>query len=112
MALLFAMVLGADSIDDCDVLRAGRTRPLLAGWIPAPSTLDVSARVHVRARAPVGQAAWGVARGRVAGWRRPGEGRLVTDVNSFIGELCGRGKHGAAFGYTRLGDHPILDHAG
>ena len=39
MALLFAMVLGADSIDDCDVLRAGRTRPLLAGWIPAPSTL-------------------------------------------------------------------------
>jgi len=36
----------------------------------------------------------------------------VTDVNSFIGEVCGRGKHGAAFGYTRLGDHPILDHAG
>src|SRR3954447_10088520 len=29
MALLFAMVLGADSIDDCDVLRAGRTRRLL-----------------------------------------------------------------------------------
>ena len=27
MALLYAMVLGADSIDDCDVLRAGRTRP-------------------------------------------------------------------------------------
>ena len=24
--LLFAMVLGADSIDDCDVLRSGRTR--------------------------------------------------------------------------------------
>jgi hypothetical protein len=26
MALVFAMALGADSIDDCDVLRAGRTR--------------------------------------------------------------------------------------
>jgi hypothetical protein len=29
MALVFAIVLGADSIDDCDVLRAGRTRRLL-----------------------------------------------------------------------------------
>jgi hypothetical protein len=28
MALLFAMVMGADSIDDTDVLRAGRTRRL------------------------------------------------------------------------------------
>jgi hypothetical protein len=32
-------VLGADSIEDCDVLRAGRTGRLLGGWIPAPSTL-------------------------------------------------------------------------
>ena len=39
MALLFAMVLGADSIDDADVLRAGRARRLLGGWLPAPSTL-------------------------------------------------------------------------
>jgi hypothetical protein len=44
MALLFAMVLGADSIDDCDVLRAGRTRRLLGGWIPAPSTLGTFLR--------------------------------------------------------------------
>jgi len=36
MALIFAMVLGADSIDDCDVLRAGRTRRLLGAWSPAP----------------------------------------------------------------------------
>ena len=39
MALVYAMVLGADCIDDCDVLRAGRTRRLLGGWLPAPSTL-------------------------------------------------------------------------
>jgi hypothetical protein len=31
MALVYAMVLGADSIDDTDVLRAGRTRRLLGG---------------------------------------------------------------------------------
>src|SRR4051794_39986777 len=52
MALVFAMVLGADSIEDCDVLRAGRTRRLLGGWLPAPSTLGTFLRAftfgHVR----------------------------------------------------------------
>ncbi len=52
MALIFAMVLGADNIDDCDVLRAGRTRRLLGGWIAAPSTLGTFLRAftfgHVR----------------------------------------------------------------
>ena len=45
-------------------------------------------------------------------WRAgagPGEGRLVIDVDSFVGEVCGRLKQGAAYGYTRLlGYHPIL----
>jgi len=52
MALIYAMVLGADSIDDTDVLRAGRTRRLLGGWLPAPSTLGTFLRAftfgHVR----------------------------------------------------------------
>jgi hypothetical protein len=52
LALLYAMVLGADSIDDCDLLRAGRTGRLLGGWIPAPSTLGTFLRAftfgHVR----------------------------------------------------------------
>ena len=45
-------------------------------------------------------------------WRAgagPGEGRLVIDVDSFVGEVCGRLKQGAAYGYTKLlGYHPIL----
>jgi hypothetical protein len=52
MALLFAMVLGADSIDDTGVLRAGRTGRLLGGWLPASSTLGTFLRAftfgHVR----------------------------------------------------------------
>ena len=52
MALIFAMVLGADSIDDAELLRAGRTRRLLGGWLPAPSTLGTFLRAftfgHVR----------------------------------------------------------------
>jgi hypothetical protein len=39
----------------------------------------------------------------------PGTDRLVIDVDSFVGEVCGRLKQGAAYGYTRLlGYHPIL----
>jgi hypothetical protein len=52
IALIYAMVLGADSIDDVDVLRAGRTGRLLGGWMPAPSTLGMFLRAftfgHVR----------------------------------------------------------------
>ena len=52
MALIYGMALGADCIDDCEVLRAGRTRRLLGGWLPAPSTLGTFLRAftfgHVR----------------------------------------------------------------
>jgi hypothetical protein len=52
MTLVYAMALGADSIDDCQVLRTGRTGRLLGGWIPAPSTLGSFLRAftfgHVR----------------------------------------------------------------
>jgi hypothetical protein len=110
MALLYSMVLGADSIDDTDVLRAGRTRRLLGGWLPAPSTLGTFLRAftfgHVRQLdALLGRAlerAWKAGAG-------PGAGRLVVDVDSFVGEVCGRLKQGAAYGYTHLlGYHPIL----
>src|SRR3954447_3975142 len=110
MALLFAMVLGADSIEDCDVLRAGRTRRLLGGWVPAPSTLGTFLRAftfgHVRQLdALLGQAierAWTAGAG-------PGAGPPVIDVDSFVGEVCGYQKQGAGYGYTKvLGYHPIL----
>src|SRR3954465_4983024 len=110
MALLYAMVLGADSIDDTGVLRAGRTGRLLGGWIPAPSTLGTFLRAftfgHVRQLdALLGRSierAWKDGAG-------PGEGRLLIDVDSFLGEVCGYQKQGAAYGYTkRFGYHPIL----
>jgi hypothetical protein len=110
MALLFAMVLGADGLDDCDLLRAGRTRRLLGGWLPAPSTLGTFLRAftfgHVRQLdkllAESLQRAWKAGAG-------PGDGRLVIDLDSFVGEVCGYQKQGAAYGYTRIfGYHPIL----
>ena len=110
MALIYAMALGADCIDDCDVLRAGRSRRLLGGWLPAPSTLGTFLRAftfgHVRQLDRVlGEAlqrAWKAGAG-------PGDGRLTVDVDSFVGEVHGHAKQGAAFGYTRQrGYHPIV----
>ena len=110
MALVFAMLLGADCIDDCALLGAGRTRRLLGGWLPAPSTLGTFLRAftfgHVRQLDRV------LGETLARAWRAgagPGDGRLVVDVDSFIGEVHGHKKQGVGFGYTRRrGYHPLL----
>jgi Transposase DDE domain group 1 len=110
MSLIYAMALGADSIDDCELLRSGRTRRLLGGWVAAPSTLGTFLRAftfgHVRQLDRV------LAEALTRAWRAgagPGEGRLTVDVDSFVGEVHGYQKQGAAFGYTReRGYHPLL----
>ena len=39
----------------------------------------------------------------------PGSGRLIVEDDNYVGEVFGRTKQGAAFGYTRQrGYHPIL----
>jgi hypothetical protein len=110
MTLVSAMALGADCIDDCDVLRAGRTGQVLGHAVAAPSTLGTFLRAftfgHVRQLDRVLTDALTRAWQAGAG---PGEGRLVVDVDSFVGEVHGRSKQGAAFGYTRVrGYHPLL----
>jgi hypothetical protein len=110
MTLISAMALGADCIDDCDVLRAGPTRQLLGHGVAAPSTLGTFLRSftfgHVRqldrVLAQSLQRAWAAGAG-------PGDDRLVVDVDSFVGEVYGYAKQGAGYGYThKLGYHPIL----
>jgi len=110
MTLVSAMALGADCIDDCDVLRAGRTDQVLGHRVAAPSTLGTFLRAftfgHVRQLDRV------MAESLRRAWRAgagPGDGRLVVDVDSFVGEVHGRFKQGAAFGYTRVrGYHPLI----
>src|SRR4051794_26878064 len=110
MTLVSAMTLGADCIEDCDLLRAGRTGQVLGHDVVAPSTLGTFLRAftfgHVRQLDRVlGQTltrAWQAGAG-------PRDGRLVVDVDSFVGEVHGHAKQGAAFGYTRVrGYHPIV----
>src|SRR3954467_13295127 len=110
MTMVSAMALGADCIDDCDVLRSGQTAAVVGHGVAAPSTLGTFLRAftfgHVRQLDRVlGETltrAWAAGAG-------PGDERLVVDVDSFVGETFGPRKQGAAFGYTRVrGYHPIL----
>lgn len=110
MTLVSAMALGADCIEDCDVLRSGQTATVLGHRVCAPSTLGTFLRSftfgHVRqldrVLADSLKRAWGAGAG-------PGDQRLIVDVDSFVGEVHGRGKQGASFGYThKRGYHPIL----
>ena len=110
MTMVSAMALGADCIEDCDILRSGRTVAVLGHRVVAPSTLGTFLRAfsfgHVRqldrVLADSLTSAWTAGAG-------PGAERLVVDVDSFVGEVHGYAKQGAGFGYTgRRGYHPIL----
>ena len=83
---------------------------MLGHRVAAPSTLGTFLRAftfgHVRQLDRVlGESierAWRTGAG-------PGKQRLVLDVDSFVGEVHGYHKQGAAFGYTRQrGYHPLL----
>lgn len=110
LSLCHAIAAGADSIDDADVLRSGGTEALLGHRAMAPSTLGTFLRAftfgHVRqldrVLAEAIKRAWAAGAG-------PGERRLVIDIDSFVGEVHGYAKQGAARGYTgELGYHPLL----
>ncbi len=110
LSLVHAMAAGADSIDDCDLLRAGGTEAVLGHKAMAPSTLGTFLRAfsfgHVRQLDRVlGEAlarAWSAGAG-------PGSRRLVIDIDSFVGEVHGYQKQGAGFGYSgERGYHPLL----
>lgn len=109
MTLISGMLAGADCIDDMDVLRAGSTGLVLGHRVMAPSTLGTFLRAfsfgHVRQLDRVLDVA--LARAWAAG-AGPGDGPLVIDVDSFIGEVYGYAKQGAGYGYSRVyGYHPL-----
>jgi hypothetical protein len=110
MSLVSGMLAGGDCIDDMDVLRAGSTGLVLGHDVMAPSTLGTFLRAftfgHVRQLDRVLDQT--LARAWAAG-AGPGDQRLVIDIDSFIGEVCGYQKQGAGYGYTKkLGYHPLL----
>ena len=105
MSLVHGMICGADRIDQVNLLRAGSTQLIVGHRVMAPSTLGAFLRAfsfgHVRQLDHVLARAWHAGAG-------PGDGPLVIDIDSFVGEVFGDQKDGAAYGYTHvLGYHPI-----
>jgi hypothetical protein len=111
LTVIGGMLAGGDSIDDCDVLRSAAL-PELFDQVRAPSTVGTWLRSfrwhHVRqldaASRELLVRQWAAG----AGPADPG-GPLTIDVDSTIVAVYGRGKQGAAFGYTNVrGYHPQL----
>ena len=108
LSVVFAMLAGADSIDDIERLRAGaagavtglrpRAATTVGNWLRAFSFGQVR-----QLDAVCGELlarAWGVG-------ARPE--RLVIDLDSSITEVHGHKKAGARYGHTRvLGYHPLF----
>jgi hypothetical protein len=110
MTLVHAMLAGADSIDDCDVLRAGASGQVLGHRVMAPSTLGTFLRAftfgHVRQLDRAAEIALTRAWAAGAG---PGDRPLLIDLDSTVCEVHGYQKQGAGFSHTRQrGYHPLL----
>jgi hypothetical protein len=104
----FAMLAGADSIDDVDRLRAGATGSVLGIRPRAASTMGNWLRGLGFGQVRQLDAACGELLRRAWGAGARPE-RLVIDLDSTITEVHGYKKRGARYGHTRvLGYHPIL----
>ena len=74
LSLVHAMLLGADCIDDCEILRAGRTEAILGHKAMAPPTLGTFCAPSRSGTCANSTASW--ARCCDArGWRAPGRAR-------------------------------------
>ncbi len=111
MTVIHSALAGGDSIDDCDVLRAGSTQAVLGHGVLAPSTIGTFLRSFT----------WGHCRqiDKVAGevlaraWAAgagPGDAPVTIDVDSSICETYGLAKQGGAkFTYNHVrGYHPLF----
>ena len=110
LTLVHSMAAGGSHIDHADMLRAGATQAVLPHRVMAPSTLGSFLRCftfgHIRQLDAVLAEALGRAWALGAG---PGADRLIVDLDSTICPVCGKAKHGAAYGHTKeLGYHPLV----
>lgn len=109
LTVIGSMLAKGDSIDDTAVLRTGASGELFNST-RAPSTIGSWLRAHrwsnVRQLDAVSRELLARLWSAGAGPADPA-GRLTIDLDSSIVEVYGRGKQGAAFGYTKVrGYHP------
>ena len=110
LTLVASMLVGGRCIDDTDRLRAGASGAVLPFRVVAPSTAGSFLRSftfgHVRQLDKASEAAL------VRAWSvgaAPAAGEMTLDLDSTVCEVCGKAKHGAAYGHTKvLGYHPLV----
>ncbi len=110
MTIIYSVLAGGDSIDDCDALRAGSTQAVLGHDVRAPSTLGTFLRSfswgHARQLDRVSAELLGRAWAAGAG---PGDAPVTIDIDSSIHETYGLQKQGGSkFTHTKVrGYHPV-----
>jgi hypothetical protein len=106
MAIVAGMVMGADAIDDMDLLRTGAMDKVI-GFPYAPSTLGQFMRKHtfghVRQQDAVASR-FLVALSQITHLlgRRGDTGRVMVDIDDTLVEVYGHAKQGAGVGYTKV----------
>ena len=110
LSLVASMLVGGCCIDDVQRLRSGSAAAVLPFAVVAPSTAGSFLRSfafgHVRQldkAAELGlRRAWSVG-------AAPSVTEMTLDLDSTVCEVCGKAKHGAAYGHTKvLGYHPLV----
>ncbi|HME76441.1 MAG TPA: IS1380 family transposase, partial [Mycobacterium sp.] len=109
-SIIAAMMCGADSIDDGNVLRAGGT-PRVFHEVYAPSTLGIFLREftfgHANQLAAVTRAHLVALAARVP--LLPGIGeRAFVDIDSLLRPVYGHHKQGASFGHAKIASRALL----
>ena len=110
LSLVASMLVGGRCIDDAQRLRSGSAAAVLPFAVVAPSTAGSFLRSftfgHVRQLDKAAELAL------VRAWSvgaAPDAGEMTVDLDSTVCEVCGKAKHGAAYGHTKvLGYHPLV----
>ena len=110
LSVVASMLVGGSFVGDADRLRAGSAGAVLPFAVSAPSTLGTWLRSftwgHVRQFDRAGELALGRAWSVGAA---PAVEAMTVDVDSTVCEVCGKAKHGAAYGHTKvLGYNPLV----
>ena len=110
LSLVASMLVGGCCIDDVQRLRSGSAAAVLPFAVVAPSTAGSFLRSftfgHVRQLDKAAEL------GLVRAWSvgaAPNVAEMTLDLDSTVCEVCGKAKHGAAYGHTKvLGYHPLV----
>ena len=110
LSLVASVLVGGCCIDDVRRLRSGSAAAVLPFAVVAPSTAGSFLRSftfgHVRQLDKAAEL------GLVRAWSvgaAPSVAEMTVDLDSTVCEVCGRAKHGAAYGHTKvLGYHPLV----